>query len=123
MSVRPGGQRSAVGASDGKYGKALVPGGGSRPGQHTCIARASRIPAGGLFYHPLNLSNWRAPLFRDPGDWAASLRVLAEGQAVGCRRLSHENVPVLDEPRDLCPHRRGTTPRTLLFRRRGRLAS
>jgi putative transposase len=44
------------------------------------VGRPLRTTAGGLVYHALNRANRRAALFTDPGDYAAFLRVLAEGQ-------------------------------------------
>ncbi len=45
--------------------------------QHTGMGRAHRTQAGGLVYHVLNRANGRAPLFTEPGDYEAFLRVLA----------------------------------------------
>ena len=45
------------------------------------MGRPPRAAEGGLIYHVLNRANGRLPLFEEPGDYEAFLRVLAEAVA------------------------------------------
>src|SRR5262249_34550209 len=51
------------------------------------MGRSLRVTVGGLAYHVLNQANRRARLFDGPTEYAAFLRVLAEGQALHRMRL------------------------------------